>query len=97
MTSRQPKSSALVIARMRIPIGHHRLCVFSRLGISSALIMLVEDWLQCRSPRQDDFAKRPILNQMAQGFLCLAERINPLDDRPDEPTDNQRQDALPRR
>jgi len=38
---------------------------------------------QCRSPRQDDFAKRPILSQMAQGFARLAEGIDPLDDRLD--------------
>jgi putative oxidoreductase len=32
------------------------------------------------SSRQDDFAKRPIFNQMAQGCARLGERINPLDD-----------------
>jgi hypothetical protein len=32
-----------------------------------------------RSPRQDDFAKRPILDQMAQGFARFAEGIDPLD------------------
>jgi hypothetical protein len=30
--------------------------------------------------RQNDFAKRPILNQMAQGSARLAEGIDPLDD-----------------
>ena len=35
------------------------------------------------SPRQDDFAKRPILRQMAQGLARLAEGIDPLDDRLD--------------
>src|SRR5467141_3114022 len=35
------------------------------------------------SPRQDDFAKRPILRQMAQGLPRLAEGIDPLDDRLD--------------
>src|SRR6476659_1994734 len=33
------------------------------------------------SPRQHDFAKRPILDQMSQGFARLAEGIDPLDDR----------------
>jgi len=31
--------------------------------------------LSWRSPRQDDFAKGPVLNQMAQGFARLAEGI----------------------
>jgi hypothetical protein len=39
--------------------------------------------LSCRSSLQDDFAKRPILNQMTQGFARLAEAIHPLDDRLD--------------
>jgi len=33
------------------------------------------------SLRQDDFAKRPILNQMAQGFARLVARKDALDDR----------------
>jgi hypothetical protein len=33
------------------------------------------------SPRQDDFAKWPILNQMAQGFARILEGIDPLDNR----------------
>ena len=33
------------------------------------------------SPRQDDFAKRPILRQLTQGFGRLAEGIDPVDDR----------------
>jgi hypothetical protein len=33
-----------------------------------------------RSSRQDDFAKRPIFDQMAQGFACLTEGIDPFDD-----------------
>jgi len=37
--------------------------------------------LPCASPRQDDFAKWPILNQMPQGFVRLAEGIDALDDR----------------
>jgi hypothetical protein len=49
-----------------------------------------------RSPGQDDFAKRPILDQMAQGFARLAERIDPLDDRLDGPAGDQREDFLPR-
>jgi hypothetical protein len=36
-----------------------------------------------RSPRQDDFPKGPIVNQMAQGFARLSEGIDPLDDRLD--------------
>jgi hypothetical protein len=39
--------------------------------------------LSCRSSLQDDFAKRPILDQMTQGFARLAEGIHPLDDRLD--------------
>jgi hypothetical protein len=35
------------------------------------------------SPRQDDFANRPILNQMTQGSAHLVEGIDPLDDRLD--------------
>src|ERR1700726_1918958 len=35
------------------------------------------------SPRQDDFAKRPILRQMAQRLARLTEGIDPLDDRLD--------------
>src|ERR1700680_2720046 len=42
-----------------------------------------------RSPRQHDFAKRPILDQMAQGFARLAEGIDPLDDRLDGSADNR--------
>jgi hypothetical protein len=37
--------------------------------------------LLCASPRQDDFAKWPILNQMAQSFVRVAEGIDALDDR----------------
>ncbi|HEV3246795.1 MAG TPA: hypothetical protein VG124_06300, partial [Beijerinckiaceae bacterium] len=37
----------------------------------------------CRSPRQDDFAKWPILDQMAQGFARFAEGIDSLDNRLD--------------
>jgi hypothetical protein len=37
--------------------------------------------LPCGSPRQDDFAKWPILNQMAQRFARLVEGIDPPDDR----------------
>ena len=39
--------------------------------------------LPCRSSRQDDFAKRPIISQMTQGLARLAEGIDPLDDRLD--------------
>src|SRR5260370_7830406 len=35
------------------------------------------------SRRQDDFAERPILSQMAQGFARLAEGIDPPTDRLD--------------
>ncbi len=52
--------------------------------------------LSWRSPRQNDFAKRPVLNQMAQGFARLAEGIDPLDDRLDGSTDDQREDVPPR-
>src|SRR5229473_6107521 len=45
--------------------------------------------LSCRSARQDDFAKRPILDQMTQGFARLAEGIDPLDDRLDGSADYQ--------
>jgi hypothetical protein len=48
-------------------------------------IMLVRESRQmrlpCASPRQDDFAKWPILNQMPQGFVRHAEGIDALDDR----------------
>ena len=47
------------------------------------------------SPRQDDFAKRPILSQMAQGFARLAEGIDPLDDRLDFSAHDQRNDVPP--
>jgi hypothetical protein len=36
-------------------------------------MIAAEVQLPCRSPNQDDFAERPILNQMAQGFACLVE------------------------
>src|ERR1700679_1892107 len=49
--------------------------------------------LSHRSPRQDDFAKRPILDQMAQGLAHLAEGIEPLDDRLDGSADDQREDV----
>ena len=52
--------------------------------------------LPCRSPRQDDFAERPILDQMAQGFARLAEGIDPLDERLDGSADDQREDIPPR-
>src|SRR5580700_10053408 len=48
------------------------------------------------SPRQHDFAKRPILDQMAQGFARLTEAIDPLDDRPDGSADHQWDDVPPR-
>jgi hypothetical protein len=50
--------------------------------------------LSDRAPRQDDFAKRPILDQMAQGFARLADGIDPLDDRLDGPAGDQREDVL---
>src|SRR5882762_8698769 len=48
------------------------------------------------SPRQHDFAKRSILDQMAQGFARLAEAIDPLDDRLDGSADHQWDDVPPR-
>jgi hypothetical protein len=39
--------------------------------------------LSCRSHRQNDFAKRPILYQVTQGFACFGEAVDPLDDRLD--------------
>src|SRR5882762_5025470 len=48
------------------------------------------------SPRQHDFAKRPILDQMTQGFARLAEAIDPLDDRLDGSADHQWDDVPPR-
>jgi len=45
---------------------------------------------------QDDFAKRPILNQMAQGFPRLAEGIDPLHDGLDGSAHDQRYDLPPR-
>src|SRR5580704_17550463 len=63
---------------------------------SSARVEVLDIPLSHRSPRQDDFAKRPILDQMAQGFARLAEGIDPLDDRLDGPADDQREDVPPR-
>jgi hypothetical protein len=37
------------------------------------------DGIDVASPRQDDFAKWPILDQMAQGFARFGEGIDPLD------------------
>jgi hypothetical protein len=49
-----------------------------------------------RSSHQDDFAKRPILDQMAQGFARLGEGIDPLDDRLDGSAEDQRESVPPR-
>ncbi|SOE97033.1 hypothetical protein SAMN05414139_10084 [Burkholderia sp. D7] len=54
-------------------------------------------WLSCRSPHQDDLAKRPVFDQMAQGFACFGEGEDPLDDRLDGSAHDQRDDVLPRR
>jgi hypothetical protein len=63
---------------------------------SSARVEVLDIPLSRRSPRQDDFAKRPILDQMAQGFPRLAEAIDPLDDRLDGSADDQWEDVPPR-
>jgi hypothetical protein len=44
-------------------------------------MIAAEVQLSCRSPSQDDFAERPILDQMAQDFACLVEGIDSLDNR----------------
>src|ERR1700722_4186364 len=62
---------------------------------SSARVEILDIPLPRRSPRQDDFAKRSILDQMAQGFAGLAEGIDPLDDRLDGSAHDQRDDVPP--
>src|ERR1700678_1302323 len=48
---------------------------------SSARVEVLDIPSSRRSPREDNFAKRPILDQMAQGFARLAERIHLLHER----------------
>jgi hypothetical protein len=60
---------------------------------SSARVEVLDIPSSRRSPREDNFAKRPILDQMAQGFARLAERIHPLDDRFDGSAEDQWEDV----
>ena len=65
--------------------GHPDLLIAFSARLPDSASMAVGPKMLCAraSPRQDDFAKRPILRQMAQGFARLAEGIDPLDDRLD--------------
>ena len=42
--------------------------------------------LSCRPPHQDDLAKRPVFDQMVQGFACFGEGEDLLDNRLDGST-----------